>query len=210
MGRLCAALLSLAVLAAAGCRWSSPAGELRAESLGAVPIYLEADYSTAYFAAFDATETSVFLTDVPLDQLLTGDFDQGLVIHMDVLWQPKSGKTPMDSSGTNVSVRYIVFSDGEVGVYGGAGFATPKIKSDRMSLNIEDASLTLLHATDGFIDLLSPARLTGSLTADLDERRARQVQRAVSQLVTNALGRSLIVDAGTGSGPDGDATRRPS
>ena len=80
-------------------------------------------------------------------------------------------------------------------MYGGAGFALPAgtAGASTMSLELRDASLTLLDSTDGFIDLLSPARLTGRVTAHLSEKRARQLRYAVSQLVTDALGRSSFV-----------------
>jgi len=223
-GRASAAAGVLAVVMAAvpaGCGTSRMSGELRAQSLGDEPVFLQGEYATAYYGAFDATETSIFITDLPLDQLLSGEFTHGLVVHLDLLWMPRSGKTPMDRSATNLSIRYVVFADGEVGVYGGAGFAMPSERSSRMSLIIEDASLTLLEATEGFVDLLSPAKLTGSLTAALDEPRTRQMQRVTSQLVTNALGKSMIVEAGrpeaeststrpptpSSSAPDGPAPR---
>ncbi len=55
--------------------------------------------------------------------------------------------------------------------------------------------MTLLDSTDGFVDLLSPARLTGKITAGLDERCCRQMAYAVNQLVTNALGYTRLVAA---------------
>jgi len=82
-----------------------------------------------------------------------------------------------------------------MGIYGGAGFAIPKGEPGKgsMSLTLRDASMTLLDSTSGFVDLLSPARLTGKITAGLDERRSRQMAYAVNQLVTNALGYTRLV-----------------
>ena len=178
-----------------GCSGVRSTGSLRAESLGTSPVVLPARYVTAYYAEHRSTEISFFLADVPLEQLLSGDVTLGNVVHLDLLWLPAAGYTPMDSSATNVSIRYVVFADGEVGVYGGAGFALPvgKPGDAKMGLDLRDASLTLLESTDGFVDLLSPARLTGSITAQLDEKRARQMRFATSQMVTDALGRSRFV-----------------
>jgi hypothetical protein len=39
------------------------------------------------------------------------------------------------------------------------------------------------------VDLLSPSQITGRLTAELDPEATRQVRRAASQAVTNALKR---------------------
>ncbi len=111
----------------------------------------------------------------------------------------------MDSSATNVSIRYIVFAVGEVGIYGGAGFAMPHgtIGEGTVSLSLRDASLTLLDSTDGFVDLLSPARLTGKLTANLDRNQSQRMAWAVNQIVTNALGYTRLV----GSTPPTDGTK---
>ena len=189
------ALLGLS--GAAGCASGRVFGSLRAESLGNDRVYLDGVYETAVYADFDSTEISFFVTDIPLDDLLAGNVTTGMVVHVDLLWEPAAGKTPMDSSATNVTVRYIVFADGEMGIYGGAGFALPKRESGKgsMSLSLRDASITLLDSTAGFVDLLSPARLTGKITARLDERRFRQIAYAVNQLVTNALGYTRLVAA---------------
>ena len=56
-----------------------------------------------------------------------------------------------------------------------------------------EASLALQESTPGFVDLLSPSKLTGTFSAQRDDKRARQLYFAVSQLVTNALGRTRYV-----------------
>ena len=195
-------LVTLAALA--GCKAGTPTtASLVAESLGTSPVVLPCDYTTAFYGHNEATETTFFLTDVPADELLSGNVTRGSVVHLDLLWSPKAGMTPMDSSATNVSIRFVVFADGEVGVYGGAGFALPDGDAGAATLGLElrDASLTLLDSTDGFVDLLSPARLTGQLTARLNENRTQQMRFAVSQLVTNALGHSHFVRGGSNQDP---------
>ena len=190
-------LVTLATLA--GCKaGTATTASLVAESLGTSPVVLPCEYLTAFYAHDEATETMFFLTDVPADELLSGTVTRGSVVHLDLLWSPKPGSTPMDSSATNVSIRFVVFADGEVGVYGGAGFALPDGKAGEATLGLElrDASLTLLDSTEGFVDLLSPARLTGQLTARLNEKRTQQMRFVVSQLVTNALGYSHFVRGG--------------
>ena len=187
--------LGLILLSAAGCTHGRVQGTLRAESLGADPVYLSERYPISVFAESESTETIIYLADMPLDDLLTGRVTDGVVVHLDLLWNPKAGQTPMDPAATNISIRYIVFAQGEVGVYGGAGFARPhgKTDGDRLTLDLQDGSLTLLDSTEGFVDLLSPARLTGNITARLDDQRTRQIGFAVSQMVTNALGRTRLV-----------------
>ncbi len=199
----------LALSAAAGCASGRVSGSLRAESLGDNRVYIEAAYETAVYTDYNSVETSFFMTDIPMDDLLTGNVTTGMVVHVDLLWEPTAGKTPMDSSATNVTVRYIVFAEGEMGIYGGAGFAMPKGDAGKgsMTLTLRDASITLLDSTDGFVDLLSPARLTGTLTAGLDENRARQMAYAVNQIVTNALGYTRLVAT---NAAEATPLRRPS
>lgn len=188
-------LLAISLLTLSACVSARPSGSLRAVSLGNDPVYLPAEYVTAVYGDHDSAETSFILADVPVAQLLSGEVDCANIVHLDLLWSPEPGATPMDRSATNVSIRYIVFADGEVGVYGGAGFALPHGKTgrQRLTLSLRDASMTLLDSSDGFVDLLSPARLDGKFTADLDDFRTKQIQYAVSQLVTDALGHTRIV-----------------
>jgi hypothetical protein len=183
------------LVALAGCSTGGSSGSLIAEALGTNPVILPREYVTGFYADHDATETSFLVADVPLEKLLSGKVTRGIVVHLDLLWVPEPGSTPMDRSATNVSIRFVVFADGEVGVYGGAGFAIPDGKAGATTLGLElrDASLTLLDSTDGFVDLLSPARLTGTVSARLNEKRTHQMLYAVSQLVTNALGHSRFV-----------------
>ncbi len=199
----------LGLTGAAGCAAGHASGTLRVESLGDDRVYLDGVYETAVYADLNSTEISFFVTDIPMDDLLAGNITTGMVVHVNLLWEPAAGKTPMDSSATNVTVRYIVFADGEMGIYGGAGFAMPKgeLGKGPMSLSLRDTSITLLDKTDGFVDLLSPARLTGKINAGLDERRSRQMAYAVNQLVTNALGYTRLVAA---KGPPPTPLRQPS
>ena len=118
-------------------------------------------------------------------------------MHLELLWVPRAGATPMDSSATNVTIRHIVMSGGEVGVYGGAGFAIPGSDpgAARLRISVRDTTLRLLDSTDGFKDPLSPTRVVGSFTAKLDPVKSLKLRHAMSQLVTNALGRSTYVRA---------------
>ncbi len=186
-----------------GCAgFSGGGGKLRAESLGGDPVVLGTQYTTVVYEHKSDGETSFFLSDIPVEELLAGNVRQGQVMHIDLLWAPKAGATPMDSSATNVSIRHVIISDGEVGVYGGAGFAMPRGKpgKGKLPVALQDSTVRLLESTDGFQDLLSPAKVTGDFTAYHDAELARKIHRAISQLVTNALGRSRLV-----MGDDGQA-----
>ena len=177
-------------------------GTMEARSLGEEPVALPGDYVEAFYLHDPDSETSFMLSDVPLESLIEGTTTPltpptGQILHLELLWLPKPGATPMDRSATNVSIRYVVMSGGEIGIYGGAGFAAPRGKPGkrRLRMTLRDASLTLLDSTEGFRDVLGPTKLTGTFTAVHDPRRCRQLHYAISQIVTNALGRSRFVSA---------------
>ena len=135
------------------------------------------------------------LSSIPPEQLMKGDVRNAQILHIELLWEPKAGQTPMDSAATNASIRYVIISNGEMGIYGGAGFALPDgdVTGTSVRVSLEDASLQLLEKTPGFHDLLGPAQLTGSFNATHDDVKTRQLNFATSQLVTNALGRTRYV-----------------
>ncbi len=191
-----------ALWALGACAGRGPGGSARATSLGNEPVVLSSKYVTAVYADHQSTETSFYLSDVPLSQLLTGEVVEGQVLQIDLFWIPKAGDTPMDRSATNASIRYVMFSGGEVGIYGGAGFVLLRGKRGRptVRLSLRDASLTLLKSTDGFVDLLSPARLTGSFTAAHDERQVREIRIAVSRMIAEAQP-GPAMSAGASRGP---------
>ncbi len=196
---LCLAISLLVLWGAAGCAGPVRHGSLRAQSLGDDPVALEGEYITAFYADGSSVETSFILSDVGLDQLLSGQFSRGQVVRVDLLWVPKPGATPMDSSATNASIQYVIVADGELGVYAGAGFALPEGDASGRSLTVwlRDGSLSLLESTDGFVDLLSPAKLTGSFTATHNDQRARQLSAALRRLVNDALGSNARTGATT-------------
>ena len=198
-------LALLLALGPVGCFGGRVVGKLRAESLGSDPVVLHAQYIDVVYSHDPHGSTSFFLSDVPVDDLLSGAITEGQIVHIDLLWRPKAGATPMDASATNACIRYVIIANGEVGIYGGAGFAQPRGApgDDTLKLTLRDATIRLLESTDGFTDPLSPARLTGNITAKLDPKLSRKMHRAVTQLVTNALGRRRFVNADRGeSAPD--------
>jgi hypothetical protein len=57
-----------------------------------------------------------------------------------------------------------------------------------MGLLLTGSNLSLVARTKGFVDLLSPAEMLGTVTAQMDDAQSRALRRAASQAVTNALG----------------------
>ena len=75
-----------------------------------------------------------------------------------------------------------------------------------MQVTIYDATMRLLEATDGFVDPLTPARITGTFIADHEAVQTRRVQRAISQVVTNALGSRRYVFLERSARPPGGSS----
>lgn len=130
-----------------------------------------------------ANEGDVWMTDIPLEQLTSGTFTSGQIIHLQVLWTPVAGKTPLVPTSTNLAIEYIIVSNGEVGVYGGGGFGwlsgTPETG---MHVKIEDATVAIEAQANGFTDLLTPATIVGTVNSVPDSTIARQIATAAELL----------------------------
>lgn len=206
-------LLLLAALASplGGCQWLRPGGPLTLRSLDQSPVELPLRLPRGVYVVHPS-ETSILLADQPLETFLQGAPREGQLLHAQVLWVPKPGTTPAAPTATNVTLRWVVFSGGEVGVYGGAGFGWPsgRVGEGSISLTIDGSTLTLLAATPGFVDLVSPAAITGTIRASYRPEEALRLRQAVSQIVTDSVGRAYWVETSPGPrslprGPSGPA-----
>lgn len=185
-----AAACCLAVIALAGCS-IEPGGLVEAVGSGDTAARLPSQFTTGTYSVEPAATTVVF-SDIPYEELADGTAKDGRFLHIEVLWRPRAGRTPIETSSTNLSIRFVVVSNGEVGVYVGGGFGW--IKGGRegdgaLGLDIIGSSISLIDKTPGFVDLLSPATLIGELGALRNAENARATRRAASQFVTNRLGR---------------------
>ena len=189
-------LLVFIILAVPGCWTGGTSGSLRTVSLGERSVVLPTDFKSVYYSHDPVTGvTSFMLSDIDPKKMIEGGITDGQFMHVELLWVPLAGQTPMDSSATNATIRYVLISKGELGIYGGAGFANPSRDPgvSTLSVSLKDASIQLLESTPGFQDLLSPAQMTGVFNARLDDKMTRQMNYAASQIVTNALGRTRFV-----------------
>ena len=175
--------------------FSNDPGLIESMSLDNEPVLLQGKFAYGYYTINPSGSTSLLLSDVSLEQWKRGDVRDGQALHVQLLWQPKPGATPLDETATNISISHVIVSSGEIGIYAGGGFAIPRGTpgDDHLSLALRDASIELSDSTSGFQDLLSPARMTGSITASLDDDAALELKYAISQVVTDALGRSRMV-----------------
>ena len=185
-----AAAAALSILTLSACS-IEPGGTIDAVGAGDVAVRLASAFTTGTYA-IEPAQTTIVFSDIPYEDLARGTARDGRFLHIELLWRPDPGKTPVEPSATNLTIRLVVVSAGEVGVYAGGGFAWVKGGEalDRaIGLDITGSSISLVDKTPGFVDLLSPAIMTGSLGADLNADNARATRRAASQFVTNRLGR---------------------
>ena len=157
--------------------------------------YIPMTFSHSVCGEDPYVDTSVWMTDIPADQLTREIMPDGQILHVEMLFQPRPGWTPIDSTATNLSIRYIIITDGEVGIYEGGGFGYPvgTGRSSSMTLSIYQASLDLTRATEGFVDLLSPAELSGTFSGPCDTTEVERVRNIVNQHMTNTFGQVIYV-----------------
>ena len=204
-------VLILCGLLCAGCynvQWPWTSTELTTSGLADEPVKITTAPAEAWYT-IEAAQISYYATDIPLEELAAGGKLNGQVVNIQVLWEPKPGMTPIEPTTTNASIRLVVFAEGEVGVYGGGGFAWLRgaPEDGDMGLLITGSNLSLIARTKNFVDLLSPAEMLGKVQARMDEAKALGIRRAASQAVTNALGAVRWVQAPTPNPVVASATR---
>jgi len=183
------AVASVLLLASAGCTFT-PGGSVETVGSGDTAVRLVSEFANGTYS-IESAQTTVVFSDIPYEDLATGTATDGRFLHIEILWRPRPGRTPIEASSTNLSIRFVVVSHGEVGVYVGGGFAWitgGKPADTELELDITGASVSLVDKTPGFVDLLSPATLVGELGAQKNPENARATRRAASQFVTNKLG----------------------
>jgi hypothetical protein len=191
-------ILALACCALLPACTSEQGGEMRLSALGARRLVLERPLREGVYADLDS-EHGFWFSDIELDGFASAaaPIESAVVVHAQLVWKPEPGRTPLSATATNTVIRVMVVSKGEVGIYGGAGFARPtgNLEDDVLEMDLKGGTLTLLHATKGFHDLLSPAELTGVLKARRSTDDVQRWRRASSQFATNALGKSMWVSS---------------
>ena len=199
MSLLCAGAAALGV---ASCGTVGEVGTVELTSLGGTTRTLRPVLGTGTYAQ-EAAQSSFILSDVDFAQLESGAPVYGYVLHVNLLWVPKAGRTAVDPTATNTSIRLVVIAGNELGVYGGGGFAWPdgELGEPEFTLELVGSNMSLIACTPGFQDLMSPASLTGTLSATLDDAATRRMRRSASQYVTNATRSVRWVKA-----PEGDAS----
>ncbi len=167
------------VICLAGCtggkfavRSESPSGNL-----------LTGDFTTAIYNFSDNNTLSIILLE-GTEQKPTQ------LVHVQMLWLPVAGKTPIDLLATNATINYVVFTGQGAGVYRGAGFLFPKNSPGGSSFtaDLKSSSMRLLDASPTFIDRLGLSKATGSFTATRDDAQALRLLRLMQTQLHEQLG----------------------
>lgn len=156
---------------------------------------------TAVFIASDNNTADVYLTDLPPEVFTSpGSLRNtvGNVVHIHLFIVPKWGRTPVDSSACNFSVRHAVLAGGAAGLYAGGGFLfTGEPGGTRLSGTVRDATMRLTRADKAFADRLGVATISGVISARNDEALARAIAAKLERLATE------LPAVETGSQPGG-------
>lgn len=177
----------------------SGSGQVSLASIGTTPARLDGNFSTAIYAHRDLNAATIILSDLPREQLIRGEFEAGQVVCIQMFWQPKAGRTPVDATATNCTIRdVIIVDDGVLGVYAGAGFMVTQgeLGDDTVSGVIRSSTLTLDkdQVSAGFQDRLGGiARLEGRFSANLDPDAVDAIALNLNGQVSAALGRMAFV-----------------
>src|SRR5690349_9619255 len=91
-----------------GCTHGAASGTLRAVSNTNDPVELQGKFVASYFSHDGIAGTSFMLASVDPEQLMKGELKDGQILHIELLWPPVAGFTPMDSTATNASIRYVI------------------------------------------------------------------------------------------------------
>lgn len=152
-------------------------------------------YATRAYQFSDKNTADVYLTDLSDDQLSafftdSGDWSQisGTLAQIHLFLKPKPGRTPIEPTAASASIRWIVISNGEIGVYDGAGFMIPggNITKDSISGSIKKAPLRLTRKTPGFADPLITPEIDIKFATKLDEQSATELAARLQAMSAKA------------------------
>ena len=182
------------VVSGVGCAPGRPGGRVSITSQTAKPVRLDSTFVHGGYVV-EPGGVSLVLSTVPLEAIKDGTVESGQAISVHYLWEPWAGRTPVSDEATNLMIRHVVIAGDEIGVYGGGGFGWPAGTpgETNFSIDIAGSNVSLLDSTAGFRDLLTPAVLRGNLVVALDDQGTIKLRDAISQFVTDRLGRSRWV-----------------
>ncbi len=165
---------------------SPDVGNLALRSQANPNIELIGGFDSSYYSLDDHNNVTLVLLDGPADKPV-----QAVVIRM--FWKPRPGRTPIDATATNATIRYTIFTgpdDQDAGIYSGAGFVYPIDEPgfETFTADVWQATLQLTDRSAGFKDLLGQALLEGRLTATRDDAVVSRVLHMLHLMLTQRIG----------------------
>jgi len=160
-----------------------------------VGLTFETQYPTRAYQFADKNTADVYLTDLSDDELAaffteSQDWSQitGTIAQVHLFLKPKPGRTPIEPTAASAAIRWIVITQGEIGVYDGAGFMIPggNITKNSISGSIRNAPLRLTRRTPGFSDPLITPEIHIKFATKLDEQSASELASRVEALAARA------------------------
>lgn len=138
-------------------------------------------------------EADFYLTDLPESVWREGgDASRatGTMVHIHMFMKPRPGKTPIEGAASTASVRVLVLSNGELGVYGGGGFFQSSGSPGDSTLggSLHEGTLRLIRGTTNFEDRLGPGWFSGSLSARRVPEDAARLRRVFAHFASFAQG----------------------
>ena len=152
------------------------------------PTTITGDFNTAIYAVKDMQTLHVLLIDGTVDA-------PKQVVHIQMFWSPRAGRTPFDPSATNATVRYFVFDGDQVGCFGGGGLLRPGDTPGDATFRgtLRNATLRLMHASKDFDNPLGSAVAAGSFTATRDDEKTLALVTKLQTLISGKLGYPVVV-----------------
>lgn len=159
-------------------------------------LVFEAQYPTRAYRFADKNTADVYLTDLSDDELSaffteSQDWSQisGSLLRVHLFLSPKPGNTPIEPTAASATIRWIVITNGEIGVYDGAGFMIPggKITKGTISGSIRNAPMKLTRQTVGFFDPLITPEMDVKFGTKLDEQSSDELAARFEALAARAL-----------------------
>lgn len=156
----------------------------------------KASFPIKAYTYHDNNTADIYLTDLS-DQELTTFFApnadwssiSGTLVQIHLFLDPKPGKTPIEHTAATASIRYAIISQGEIGIYDGAGFMLPGTKpgNDSIGGNIRSAPLRLTRRTPRFTDLFDAAKIDLNFNAKLDDPVAAELRARLDAMAAKTM-----------------------
>jgi len=158
-------------------------------------LTFQTQYPIQAYQFTDINTADVYLTDLTDDELAaffteSRDWSQitGTIVQVHLFLKPKPGRTPIEPTAASVAIRWVVITQGEIGVYDGAGFMLPggNITKDSISGTVRNAPLRLTRRTPRFSDPLITPEMNIRFATKLDVQSAAELASRAEALAARA------------------------